>query len=165
VSVTFAIIAVATLLGAISAMALRNLVHCALALILTFAGLAAAYLHLQAQFVGFAQILVYVGAVAMLILFSVLLTRAGGPDGQPVFSGGWKLGVGIAVLVAGVLCVAIFSSRVLPTQVPPAPETTVRHIGDRLMTQYILPLEVIGLLLTVALIGGVILAMRERRPE
>src|SRR5207249_2273823 len=68
-SVPFAIIAVVTLASAIAAMSLRNLVHCALSLVVTFAGLAVFYLQLGAQFVGLAQILVYVGAVAILIVF------------------------------------------------------------------------------------------------
>ena len=82
----FAIIAVLTLASAVAAMSLRNLVHCALALTVTFAGLAAFYLQLDAQFVGFAQILVYVGAVAILIVFAILLTRGGEPPRQPIFS-------------------------------------------------------------------------------
>ena len=64
-----------TLASAVAAMSLRNLVHCALTLTVTFAGLAAFYLQLDAQFVGFAQILVYIGAVAILIVFAILLTR------------------------------------------------------------------------------------------
>src|SRR5437764_13725675 len=74
-SVPFIIIALLTIASAVSAMTLRNVVHCALALTMTFAGLAALYLQLDAQFVGFAQVLVYVGAVAILIVFAVLLTR------------------------------------------------------------------------------------------
>ena len=90
----FAIIAVLTLASAVAAMSLRNLVHCALALTVTFAGLAALYLQLDAQFVGFAQILVYVGAVAILIVFAILLTRSGEPPRQSVFSAAWVVGVG-----------------------------------------------------------------------
>src|SRR5436305_10941750 len=73
---SFTILAALTLVSAIGAMSLRNLVHCALCLIVTFAGLAALFLRLNAQFVGFAQILVYIGAVAILILFAILLTRS-----------------------------------------------------------------------------------------
>ena len=73
-SLAFVIIACLTVASAVAAMSLRNLVHCALALALTLAGLAACYLQLGAQFVGFAQILVYVGAVAILIVFAILLT-------------------------------------------------------------------------------------------
>ena len=60
-SATFIILAVLTITAAVAAMTLRNLVHCALAVAVTFIGLAATYLHLNAQFAGFAQILVYVG--------------------------------------------------------------------------------------------------------
>jgi NADH-quinone oxidoreductase subunit J len=88
VSPAFLIIAIVTLFAAAAAMSLRNLVHCALSLVVTFAGLAALYLQLDAQFVGFAQILVYVGAVAILIVFAVLLTRS---DATPNISAcsGW----------------------------------------------------------------------------
>ena len=75
----FALIAFVTLVSATAAVSLRNLVHCALSLTITFAGLAALYLHLNAQFVGFVQILVYIGAVAILIVFAILLTRPAGP--------------------------------------------------------------------------------------
>ena len=78
-TLSFAILAVFTIASAIAAMTLRNLVHCALALVGAFAGLAALYLQLDAQFVGFAQILVYVGAVAILIVFAILLTAGGEP--------------------------------------------------------------------------------------
>ncbi len=73
----FALIAVLTVASAVAAMSLRNLVHCALTLMVAFAGLAALYLQLGAQFVGFAQFLIYVGAVAILIVFAILLTRSG----------------------------------------------------------------------------------------
>ena len=64
-------------MAAAAAMTFRHLVHCALAMAVSFVGLAAIYLQLHAQFVGFAQILVYVGAVAILIVFAILLTRSG----------------------------------------------------------------------------------------
>lgn len=86
----FAIIALLTVASAVCAMALRNLVHCALSLVVTFAGLAALFLQLNAQFVGFAQILVYVGAVAILIVFAILLTRSADPGPpEPVATSPW----------------------------------------------------------------------------
>ena len=71
----FLILAVITLAGAVAAMTLRMLVHSVLALAIAFAGLAALYIQMGAQFVGLAQILVYVGAVVILIVFAILLTR------------------------------------------------------------------------------------------
>jgi NADH-quinone oxidoreductase subunit J len=158
----FIIIAVLTLASAVAAMSLRNLVHCALALAVTFAGLAAFYLQLGAQFVGFAQILVYIGAVAILIVFAILLTRSDEPSRRSRFSSAGAAGVGIAAIVFGLLSGLILSSGVARREIRPPTEVTVRQIGDQLMTKFILPLEVIGLLLTAALIGAVIIAMHEK---
>jgi NADH-quinone oxidoreductase subunit J len=161
----FAILAVMTLASAVAAMSLRNLVHCVLALTVTFAGLAAFYLQLDAQFVGFAQVLVYIGAVSILVVFAVLLTRSSETPRQSIFSATWVAGIGVAVTVFGLLGGLILSSRALTSEPRPPPEITVREIGDQLMNKFILPLEVIGLLLTAALIGAVIIAMREKENE
>ena len=157
----FLIIAALTIAASVAAMTLRNLVHCSLALVVTFVGLAAAYLQLDAQFVGFAQILVYVGAVAILIVFAVLLTRGGEAPAGTAFSSSWKWGAVVAVLVFGLLAWAIKNSFVSQRPPVPNPDATVKQIGDALMNKYVLPLEVIGLLLTAALIGAVIIAMRD----
>ena len=157
----FIIISVVTLFAAAAAMSLRNLVHCALSFVVAFAGLAALYLQLDAQFVGFAQILVYVGAVAILIVFAILLTRSDAPANQAILAPGWRVGIVVSALVFAVLGWAALSSPGLPKEMPPVPVATVKNIGDLLMTQYVLPLEVIGLLLTAALIGAVFIAMRE----
>ena len=161
-SAWFYIIALLIVGSAVAAMSLRNLVHCALSLALTFAGLALAYLQLQAQFVGFAQVLVYVGAVAILIVFAILLTRGSEPEEGGILSPGWLWGLGIAALTFVVAGGAVLSSKLLPAIQGETPAATVKQIGDQLMTKYILPLEVIGLLLTAALIGAVIIAMREK---
>ena len=160
-NIVFAIIAAVTIAAGVAAMSLRNLVHCALALTVTFAGLAAAYLQLGAQFVGFTQILVYVGAVAILVVFAILLTRGSEPPQQSVLSSGWLAGIVVTVAVLGVLVYAIAKSAVLQRAAPAQPDVTVRQIGDALMNKFVLPLEVVGLLLTAALIGAVIIAMKE----
>src|SRR6266850_7282145 len=147
-SVTFAIIAVLTVASAVAVMTLRNLVHCALSLMLTFVGLAALYLQLNAQFVGFAQILVYVGAVAILIVFAILLTRGVEPPEQKIFSSSSIGGLAVAVAVFAVLAATIGSSSVLQRLMPSTPDVSIHQIGDLLMTKYVLPLEVVGLLLT-----------------
>jgi NADH-quinone oxidoreductase subunit J len=162
VTLTFAILAFLAVASAIAAMTLRNLVHCALALTVTFAGLAAIYLQLDAQFVGFAQVLVYVGAVAILIVFAILLTRTHEPGQPSVFSSTWVWGVAIAAVVFGLLAGMVLSSKAVTREVPPTPEAGVGQIGALLMSKYLLPLEVTGLLLTAALIGAVIIAMSEK---
>ena len=162
---TFTILALITVASALAAMGLRNLVHCALALTVTFAGLAAFYLQLDAQFVGFAQILVYIGAVAILIVFAILLTRSSEQPQQGVFSRAWLSGVAVALVVFGVLAGTIVSSTSQKPNLPAQPKVTVQQIGDLLMTKYILPLEVVGLLLTAALIGAVIIAVQEKEAK
>jgi NADH-quinone oxidoreductase subunit J len=160
-SLPFIIIAFVTLFAAAAAMSLRNLVHCALAFVVAFVGLAAMYLLLDAQFVGFAQILVYVGAIAILIVFAILLTRSGDTPNEAVLAPGWIYGIAVSAVVFTMLGWAVLNSSALPKQTPPAPAATVKDIGDLLMTKYVLPLEIIGLLLTAAMIGAVIIALKE----
>ena len=164
-TIAFAIIAILTLAAAVAAMSLRNLVHCALALVVALAGLAAAYLQLGAQFVGFAQILVYIGAVAILIVFAILLTRGGEAPQGSVFSVSWIGGGLVAVAVFGTLAWTIINSFASQRAAAEKAEVTVKQIGDALMTKFVLPLEVIGLLLTAALIGAVIIAMKDENPK
>jgi NADH-quinone oxidoreductase subunit J len=165
----FAIIAALVVVSAVAAMSLRNLVHCALCLVGTFAGLAALYLQLDAQFVGLAQILVYIGAVAILIVFAILLTRNSEAPHQSVVSPSWWMGVAIAVLTFGSLAAMILSSLVTSSATKPktdvVADVAIKNIGTKLMTDYVLPLEVIALLLTAAMIGAVIIAMQERKPK
>jgi len=164
----FLIAALLTLVGAGAAVSLRNLIHCVLALVGAFVGLALVYLELGAQFVGLAQILVYVGAVAILIVFAILLTRGGELPEPRWISGSLSLGVGVGLLVFGSLVATLLGSRLLPDNAPlgdVAAVATVRNIGDQLMTEYVLPLEVVGLLLTAALIGAVLIALRPGPPD
>jgi NADH-quinone oxidoreductase subunit J len=160
-TVSFLILAILTLAGGVAAMTLRRLVHCALALAVSFAGLAALYLNLGAEFAGLAQLLVYVGAIAILIVFAILLTRSGETELQKVFSPGGLAGALLALAVFGVLAWAVTGSSVAHSVTPAAaPQTSMRAIGFALMQRYILPLEVIALMLTAAMIGAVILALR-----
>jgi NADH:ubiquinone oxidoreductase subunit 6 (subunit J) len=180
----FAIIAGLTAGSAIAAVSLRNLVHCALSLVVTFAGLAALFLQLNAEFVGFAQILVYVGAVAILIVFAILLTRGSEsvPSAPITTATPWAISIAVAAFVtiggaimqtkavpvgAVIAVVEVGGKKVgLPLLMIGDPKPTVKSIGDKLMTDYVLPLEVVGLLLTAAMIGAVIIAMQDkgRRP-
>lgn len=164
-SFAFWIVAAITVIAGLSAMLLRNLVHCALCLSVTFAGLAMLFLELDAQFAGFAQILVYVGAVAILVVFAILLTRSSeAPKDGGIFSRTWLAGLAVAAAVFAVIAAAVLHSIAgLPNQTA-APNVTVLQIGQSLMTTYVLPLEVVALLLTSATIGAVIIAMHEK-PE
>jgi NADH-quinone oxidoreductase subunit J len=163
----FSIFAFVTVAGAVAAVGMRQLIHGALCLAVSFVGLALIYLHLGAQFIGFAQVLVYVGAVAILLVFAILLTRGV----EATQEGRWTrfpaVGGGIAGLVFVALVVAVLASDVgrgwPDPKVSVAEDAAVIRIGVLLMTEYVVPLLVIGVLLTVALIGGVLIAMEEGR--
>jgi NADH-quinone oxidoreductase subunit J len=161
-SLPFAILAALVTVSAIAAMTLRNLVHCALCLAVAFIGLAALYLRLGAQFVGLAQVLVYVGAVAILIVFAILLTRSGESASGPRITRSGLFGFGVAVAVFAVLAKVISSSALARRGAVPSPETSVQALGRKLMTDYVLPLEVLALLLTAAMIGAVLIALKEK---
>jgi len=147
------------LLSAWAAVVLRRPVHCVLSLILAFAGLAAFFIELGAEFAGFAQILVYVGAIAILIVFALLLTRNGGAQPEAARTAGSAVfGIGLAVSVLGALMICIQCSSLQATGAG-FKTPSVRDVGEQLMTIYLLPLEVLGLLLTSALIGAVMIAL------
>jgi NADH-quinone oxidoreductase subunit J len=158
----FYFISAVTVAGALAAVLLRNTIHCALALAVAFAGLALLFLSLDAQFVGFVQILVYIGAVVILVVFAILLTRDSEAPSQSVYSRTWFAGLVITAAVFAFLAWAVLASLPgLPMQAV-APAASVHDIGNALMTRYVLPLEIIAVLLTAATIGAVIVAMHEK---
>lgn len=159
-------IAVVTLTTAAVALALRNLIHSALLLVASWAGIACFYLWAGAEFVAFAQVLVYVGAISMVVLFAVLLTRRSleafvvGPESAGRVLAGMLTG-GAAF---GVLCGAVLSTP-LPSGAAPAPALTVRELGRLLMGPHAASLLVVGVLLTLALLGAVVIAAAENRRD
>ena len=158
----FLLISMVTLAGALAAVALRRPVHCALALTVALVGLAALYIALGAAFVGLAQVLIYIGAVAILIVFAILLTRTAAIDGEAMLSSSWLAGAGVMLSVLGVLLWAIGHSRLRrPAAAAALPAASIHGIGAALAGAYTLPLELLALMLTAALIGAVVLALQE----
>ena len=164
---TFALVLIAlvTLGSAAVAMALRNLIHSALLLIASWFGLAAFYLWAGAEFVAFAQVLVYVGAISMVVLFAVLLTRRSRQDlaVEPA-----SLGRALSALLVGATVAVVLARAILATPLSVAPTATptisVRQLGAQLMGPHAAALLVVGVILTVALLGAVVLAATDR-PE
>jgi NADH-quinone oxidoreductase subunit J len=147
------------LAGALAAATLQKLMHAALSFAVTFVGIAAFFFLLGAEFVGLVQVFVYIGAVAVLIVFTILLTRR---DVEKDRGFNWT-GVVVAVAVFGGLIWAILETQSLPMAAPEIPALTVKRIGEVLMTSYVWPLQCVGLLLTAALIGALILVMEEKQ--
>jgi len=156
-SIAFVIIGILTLAGALAAATLPRLIHAALSLVLAFLGVAAFYFLLGAEFVGLVQLLVYVGAVAVLIVFTILLTRREQETNAGINWGGVMIGLAVfAALMCAVFLTplnGIAGSQVL----------TVKQIGEALMTDYVWPLEAVGGLLTAALIGALVLVLEEKK--
>src|ERR1700678_417895 len=144
-----------TVAGAATALALRNVIHSTLLLIASWFGIAAFFLWAGAEFVAFAQVLVYVGAVSMVVLFAVLLTRRSredlvtGPDSR---SRAASAVVASGAVGAVILCAVAGTS--FETAAGPAPRLTVRQLGILLMGPQAGALLVVGVILTVALIGA-----------
>lgn len=155
----FIVIAILTLAGALAAASLPKLIHAALCLVAAFIGIAAFFFLLGAEFAGLVQVFVYVGAVAVLIVFTILLTRQADENTGRFNRGGGT----IALTLFGGLIWAILQTPGLSIAAPQIDALTVKRIGEVLMTDYIWPLQCVGLLLTAALIGGLILVMEEKR--
>jgi NADH-quinone oxidoreductase subunit J len=155
---SFFLIAIPTLAAALAAATMPKLIHAALCFAAAFVGVAALYFWLGAEFVGLVQIFVYVGAVAVLIVFTILLTRR---DVEKDHGFRWSGGL-IALLVFSGLLWAILNSAIVsaPRDIP---GLTVKQIGEALMTDYVWPLQCIGVLLTAALVGALVLVLEERR--
>ena len=157
-SPAFVFIAILTLAAALAAATLRKLMHAALSFAVASVGLAAFFFLLGGEFVGLVQIFVYIGAVAVLIVFTILLTRR---DVEKDRGFNWS-GVAIAIAVFGGLIWAIVKTQSLSVLAPEMPALTIKHIGEVLMTGYVWPLLCLGLLLTAALIGALILVIEDR---
>ena len=163
--VAFWILSAIALLGALVAVRKRNLIHGVFALLVFFAGLSGLFLLLLAEFIAAVQVLVYIGAVGILLLFAIMLTeRVTGDDDRRVTSRGWFWGL--------VVTAAVFVVLLLPAiqQLPPpkAAQTidpSVKELGHKLMNPYVVTLEVLALLLTTALIGAVTAAQGVRMPK
>lgn len=160
----FLIPAAVLLLSASAAVVMRNLIHAALLATASFVALGVAFISLGAEFVGFVQLLVYVGAVAMLIVFAILLTN---PErlakSRGVFSGiGPASGLLISFALLAVMLAFIAMSPDGQTPLADkAPQTTIATIGQALMGEYVVVFIVLGVLLTAALVGAAVIAMED----
>lgn len=154
----FFLVSALTLIAAFATVFLRNVFHAALALVGTFFGVAALYLMLEAEFLAIVQILIYVGAIAVLILFAVMLTRGMMKSEDSNINRQWAwVATAVSVLFLGMF--------ILILQVPwfQTPGTAiytdlVPWLGTQLLTTYLLPFEIVSVLLLAALIGAFIIA-------
>jgi NADH-quinone oxidoreductase subunit J len=159
----FMVVAVVGSLAAIAVVTARNVVHAALYLVVALASVGITFLLVGAEFVGWTQILIYVGAIVILFLFGLMLTKA--PIGRDTLDH-----TGVNRIVGGLIALALFlglgslTLRVWPVGSTPASapvDGSTAAIGTSLFHDYVLPFEVVSFLLLAALIGAIVLARKD----
>jgi NADH-quinone oxidoreductase subunit J len=167
-TIAFFVFSIITLGGGIGVVANRNLVRGAIWLVVSLFGVAGLFVLLSAPFLAAVQVLVYIGAIAILITFSVMLTRSM-TDIRDRFVRGWTNGVAgvllFVVLIIGVIWPVWGTGGSLERSEPVAlvEVATTVHLGEALVdgNQYVLPFEVASLLLTAAMIGAIVIARED----
>ena len=147
--------------GGLAVVTLRNVIHSAIAMMVCFGSLAGMYALLGAPIVAAAQVLIYLGAISVLILFAIMLTQAGDANLPAPFHQQLPFAILTAVAMVGLVGWAILQTD-WPTAGPAVVAAAVDSIATAVFTTYALPFEIISLLLLAAIIGAIFLA---RRPE
>jgi len=153
--VVFLALAFATIGGAVMMLSTRNVVHAAFWLLEVMLATAGLYMLLSAEFLALVQVLVYAGSVAVLILFTIMLTLRRREDAIREFEPGWGAGI-LALLFGGSLLFAVerFSAQLRPGVMPDV-VPDVAAFGEKLFTTWAVPFEIASLVLLVALVGAV----------
>ncbi len=163
--VIFFLSAALILVSAVLVVTVRNLVHAALWLIATLFGVAMLYVLLEAGFLAVVQIVVYIGAIAILFIFAVMLTRRDLLSQASQTNANWPVALGVSALalvgIAFIVRGFIFSLDRIPA---PVPDNTLELLGQALISPnlFVLPFEVASVLLLAALIGAVYVAMNKK---
>ena len=157
-NIFFGIIAAIMVVAAFRVVSVRNVVHAALWLVLVMSGAAALYILLAAEFVGVTQILVYVGAVMVLLLFGTMLTRAQIGAEKDLNHRSWALGIPVAGVLFLAMVVGLISGFE-DDQLPESPDqVTVQQISDDLFSPYLVPFMALSFVLVATVIGAIVLA-------
>jgi len=158
--IIFYLMAAFTVAAALLVVLARNIVHSAVALIFSFAGVAGVYVLLDAEFLAAVQVLIYVGGITILLLFAIMLTTRIAAQ-RVVFNE--QVGLS-APVVLGITAVFIYASlKGIRVAAPPDPPVeTTPALGRLLLTTHVLPFEIASVLLLAAMVGAIILARREK---
>jgi NADH-quinone oxidoreductase subunit J len=159
----YAFIVVATVgtLAGVAVVTARNVVHAALYLVVALLSVGVTFLLLGAEFLGWVQILIYVGAIVILLLFGLMLTRA--PIGRDTLDNQQRFIAAIVSVLVFVGLVGLITTAfpIGEAQAPPPAPGSPEQIGDALFRHYVLPFEAISFLLLAALIGAIVLARKD----
>ena len=158
--VLFVILAGTMLLAGLLVVTMRDIIRCGLAMMVCFGALAGIYVMAGAPLVAGAQVLVYIGAISVLILFAIMLTESKLAPSRLVFQTQAAPAALAAVLLAIVTVLAILATGW--GELAERVNVATRDVAKVLFSEWVLPFEVVGVLLLAAVIGGVFLAKRER---
>lgn len=160
-NIAFGIIAALMVFSAIRVVTAANVVHAAFFLVVVLAGVAAQFILLGAEFLALTQVLVYIGAIVVLFLFGIMLTRAPMEGSEDPSKENWPAGL----LSGGSLLVLLvfglwdgFGRQKLPADLAP---TSTAVLSDSIFGTYLVPFEVVSLLLLAALVGAIVIARRD----
>lgn len=156
----FVVLSALILIPAVVVVTSRNIVRSALSLVPTFLGVTGFYIMLQAEFVAGIQVLIYAGAITVLILFVIMLTEGGSGTMVRQVTGQIPLGAMAAIWMAFLILV-VLSRTTWPTARGQLPQYSVQNIGTAFLTNYVLIFEVTSLVLLVSLVGAIVIARRE----
>jgi NADH-quinone oxidoreductase subunit J len=159
--IAFWVTAVVMAASAVRVVTARNVVHAALYLVVTLAGVAAIYAQLTAEFVAWVQVLIYIGAVIVLLLFGVMLTRA--PIGREALDNEQRFVAMLAAVALMGMLVAVLVDAFGNQKVVLSSATVARtqEIGNQLFARWVIPFEVVSIVLLAALVGAVALARKD----
>lgn len=160
-NIAFGITAALMIFCAVRVVTTKNVVHAALYLVIVLAGVGLNYLLLQAEFVAITQFLVYIGAIIVLFLFGTMLTRAplgtsDDLDNRKARPMGILTGIVVLAVTAGSL-IASFGDDKLAFNTP----NSVQAVSDSIFSTYLIPFEVVSVMLLAALIGAIVLARKD----
>ncbi|MDX3226555.1 NADH-quinone oxidoreductase subunit J [Streptomyces sp. ME19-01-6] len=159
VEISFLLVAVVTLGGAVVTVTTKQLVHAALWLVVTLGGLAVEFLLLTAEFIAWVQVLIYVGSVVVLILFGLMLTKAPIGRSPDADSGNRPAALAVAVAAAAALVwVVVDAFRATWIDVGAEVQGSTKVTGTSLFRHWVLPFEALSVLLLAALVGAIVLS-------
>ncbi|WP_028970532.1 NADH-quinone oxidoreductase subunit J [Sphingomonas sp. URHD0057] len=166
-AIAFYLFATLTIVPAIAVIFSRNPVHSVLWLILAFFNAAGLMLILGAEFIAMLVVIVYVGAVAVLFLFVVMMLDIDFAQLRSGFTKNLPFGIIVALVLAGEIGAALWSRQAGPAMsgrvIPAAGQPNIVALGQMLYSRYLFPFEIAGLILLVAMIGAIVLTHRSRR--
>jgi NADH-quinone oxidoreductase subunit J len=160
-NIFFGVLAAIVVVSALRMVTTRNIVHAALYLVAVLGGLGALYILLAAEFVATTQVLVYIGAVMVLFLFGIMLTKAPLGGVMEMTGAQWPIAAVVSLLIGGVTVYSLMARFGSDRLTSDGPIFRTADVSDEVFSTYIVPFEAVSVLLLAALIGAIVLARKD----